>query len=61
MNDSHGQNWPILWPTIRNLLYGRTIAAYNAPFDLRMMQHRTRDTVCLARESEDRGCVDAIF
>lgn len=32
------KNWPILWPTIRNLLYGRSIAAYNAPFDLRMMQ-----------------------
>lgn len=32
------QSWPILWPTIRNYLYGRTIAAYNAPFDLRMME-----------------------
>lgn len=30
--------WPILWPTIRNFLYGRTIAAYNTPFDLRMME-----------------------
>lgn len=35
---SSSQNWPILWPTIRNFLYGRMIAAYNAPFDLRMMQ-----------------------
>lgn len=32
------QSWLILWPTIRNFLYGRTIAAYNAPFDMRMMQ-----------------------
>ncbi len=32
------QSWPILWPTLRNYLYGRTIAAYNAPFDLRMME-----------------------
>lgn len=32
------QNWLVQWPTIRNYLYGRTIAAYNAPFDLRMMQ-----------------------
>lgn len=32
------QNWLVQWPTIRNFLYGRTIAAYNAPFDLRMMQ-----------------------
>jgi len=30
--------WPVLWPQIREILYGRTIAAYNAPFDLRMMQ-----------------------
>jgi len=35
---SSSQNWPILWSTIRNFLYGRMIAAYNAPFDLRMMQ-----------------------
>lgn len=32
------QAWPILWPTIRNHLYGRVIAAYNAPFDQRMME-----------------------
>jgi DNA polymerase III subunit epsilon len=30
--------WPLLWNTVRTNLYGRTIAAYNAPFDLRMMQ-----------------------
>ncbi len=30
--------WLILWPRIRSLLFGRLIAAYNAPFDLRMMQ-----------------------
>lgn len=30
--------WPAIWPNIRSLLFGRTIAAYNAPFDLRMMQ-----------------------
>ena len=30
--------WPILWPKIRGLLFGRLLAAYNAPFDLRMLQ-----------------------
>lgn len=30
--------WPILWPKIREIFYGRTIAAYNAPFDLKMIQ-----------------------
>jgi DNA polymerase-3 subunit epsilon len=32
------QAWPIVWPSIRSFLYGRTVAAYNTPFDLRMMQ-----------------------
>jgi DNA polymerase-3 subunit epsilon len=32
------QAWPTLWPVIRNHLYGRVIAAYNAPFDSRMME-----------------------
>jgi DNA polymerase III subunit epsilon len=30
--------WPVIWPKIRSLLFGRLIVAYNAPFDLRMMQ-----------------------
>ena len=34
--------WPFLWPTIRSLLYDRMIAAYNSPFDLRMM-HQTHN------------------
>lgn len=32
------QPWPTLWPVIRTHLYGRVIAAYNAPFDQRMME-----------------------
>lgn len=30
--------WPIIWPRVRSFLYSRSIAAYNAPFDYRMMQ-----------------------
>ncbi len=30
--------WPVLWPQIREIFHGRVIAAYNAPFDLKMMQ-----------------------
>ncbi len=30
--------WPALWPRIRGFLFSRPVAAYNAPFDLRMMQ-----------------------
>lgn len=37
LNVANAQAWPILWPQIRAILYGRTIAAYNASFDLRMM------------------------
>ncbi len=35
---SSAQPWPIIWPQIRSHLYGRVIAAYNAPFDRRMME-----------------------
>ena len=30
--------WPILWTQIRSMLIGRVIVAYNAEFDLRMME-----------------------
>jgi DNA polymerase-3 subunit epsilon len=30
--------WPVVWPKVREILYGRTIAAYNAPFDLGMIK-----------------------
>jgi len=30
--------WPILWPTVRAYLVGKTVAAYNSDFDLRLMQ-----------------------
>ncbi len=34
----NAQAWPILWPQIRAILYGRLIGAYNAEFDARMME-----------------------
>ncbi|HTX80142.1 MAG TPA: 3'-5' exonuclease [Longilinea sp.] len=30
--------WPALWPTVRGHLLGKVVAAYNADFDLRLMQ-----------------------
>lgn len=30
--------WPVIWPKVRSILFNRLIIAYNAPFDLRMMQ-----------------------
>lgn len=36
---SGAKTWPYLWGTeIRSLLFGRLIAAYNSPFDQRMME-----------------------
>lgn len=32
------QAWPIQWPHIRPILFGRLIAAYNIEFDSRMME-----------------------
>ena len=32
------QPWPLLWPQLRTIVYGRLIAAYNASFDARMME-----------------------
>ena len=30
--------WPVLWPTIRSMLVGKLIGAYNSEFDMRMIQ-----------------------
>jgi DNA polymerase III subunit epsilon len=30
--------WPVLWPTLRGLLLGRSIAIYNEEFDVRIMK-----------------------
>ncbi len=35
---ANAPTWPALWPQIRGVLFSRQVAAYNAPFDLRMMQ-----------------------
>lgn len=35
---ANAPTWPALWPQIRGFLFSRPVAAYNSPFDLRMMQ-----------------------
>lgn len=30
--------WYVLWPTLRTNLFGRVLAFYNSPFDMRMMK-----------------------
>lgn len=53
--------WPILWPNVRSYLYGRTIAAYNTSFDLRMMQQSHARYHLTWRESLKSIDVLAIF
>src|SRR5215208_5699012 len=31
-------SWPLVWPQIRGVLFGRRIIIYNEDFDIRMMQ-----------------------
>ena len=31
------KTWPVLWPTVRSLLFNRVIGMYNAKFDVRMI------------------------
>ncbi len=33
----NARTWPVLWPEIRGVLFGRRIVMYNQDFDLRMM------------------------
>ena len=34
----NARTWPVVWPQIRSVLFGRMIVIYNEDFDLRMMQ-----------------------
>ena len=34
----NARNWPVVWPQVRSVLFGRLIVIYNEPFDMRMMQ-----------------------
>ena len=53
--------WPILWPNVRSYMYGRTIAAYNTSYDLRMMQQSHARYHLTWRESLKSIDVLAIF
>ena len=34
---ANAKTWPVLWPTVRGLLFNRVIGMYNAKFDVRMI------------------------
>jgi DNA polymerase III subunit epsilon len=54
-------SWPLNWIKIRNLLFGRVIAAYNAPFDMRLMQQTHNKYRLNWRESFEWLDVMALF
>lgn len=40
ITDAHVQSaraWPVVWPEVRSILFGRVVVIYNQEFDLRMM------------------------
>lgn len=53
--------WPVLWPKIRSLIFSRTIVAYNAAFDLRMMQQTHTQYRLTWRESFEWFDLMALF
>ena len=34
----NARNWPVIWPQVRSVLFGRLVVMYNEGFDMRMMQ-----------------------
>jgi DNA polymerase-3 subunit epsilon len=58
---ANAPKWPALWPQIRSYLFSRPIAAYNAPFDLRMMQQSHARYKIPWRESFDWVDVMILF
>jgi DNA polymerase III subunit epsilon len=38
----NARSWPLLWPQIRGLMFGRKVVLYNEDFDMRMMQQTHR-------------------
>lgn len=58
---ANAQAWPIVWPQIRAILFGRTIAAYNAEFDLRMLKQSHQKYNLPWRDSFDWVDVMALF
>lgn len=53
--------WPTLWPTIRGLLYGRTIGIYNASFDERMIMQSLACYNLPMREKLDTFCILELY
>jgi DNA polymerase III epsilon subunit-like protein len=58
---TNAPTWPALWHRIRGFLFSRLIAAYNAPFDLRMMRQSHARYKIPWRESFDWVDVMILF
>jgi DNA polymerase III epsilon subunit-like protein len=53
--------WESLWPSIRKMLEGRTIIAYNADFDMQMMKQSSRQYGILWQETWKTECIMKLF
>ncbi|NSW54344.1 MAG: 3'-5' exonuclease [Anaerolineae bacterium] len=52
--------WGIYWPTIRSLFFGKTLAAYNADYDLRLI-YQSNDRYGIRRETLNTFCVMKLY
>jgi DNA polymerase-3 subunit epsilon len=53
--------WPVLWPTIRGLLVGKLIGAYNSEFDMRMIQRTHMQYQLPWKENFQDFCIMKLF
>ncbi|MBI9048316.1 MAG: 3'-5' exonuclease [Anaerolineaceae bacterium] len=53
--------WPVLWPTIRSVLVGKLIGAYNAEFDMRMIQRTHMHYQLPWKENFQDFCIMKLF
>lgn len=52
--------WGIYWPTIRSIFFGKTLATYNADYDLRLI-YQSNDRYGIRREMLNGFCVMKLY
>lgn len=57
----NAKTWPVLWPTVRSILFGRVIGFYNEEFDMRMIQQTHAGYGLPWRESLQTFCIMKLY
>jgi DNA polymerase-3 subunit epsilon len=57
----NAKTWPVLWPTIRSILFGRVIGFYNEEFDMRMLQQTHSGYGLPWKESFQTFCIMKLY